>query len=149
MFIFYPAKQPIPSGIGQPVHHPCAALPRAPSRRRLATVRRRRPRAGEGERTAAMPRPSGACVTRRRVDFAVSFGVLEHHHRRAKPSPSRTRLPPLDLVDDPPEWSIRSGIQFRLCLVCEFWKFSYRSIFVFICQLVFNHGLVRLKTFVS
>ena len=36
-----------------------------------------------------------------------------------------------------------------LCLVREFWKFDYCSTFVFIWQLVFNHGLIRLKTFVS
>ena len=35
------------------------------------------------------------------------------------------------------------------CLVREFWEFGYYSTFVFIWQLVFNHGLIRLKTFVS
>ena len=35
------------------------------------------------------------------------------------------------------------------CLVREFWEVGYCSTFVFILQLVFNHGLIRLKTFVS
>ena len=37
----------------------------------------------------------------------------------------------------------------RLCLVREIWEFCYGSTFIFIWQLVFNHGLIRLKTFVS
>jgi len=45
--------------------------------------------------------------------------------------------------------SSSSWTRFRLCLVREIWEFGYCSIFVFIWQLVFNHGLIRLKTFVS
>ena len=37
----------------------------------------------------------------------------------------------------------------RLCLVRKFWKIGYCSTFVFIWQLLFNHRLIRLKTFVS
>ena len=37
----------------------------------------------------------------------------------------------------------------RLCLGREIWEFGYCSTFVFIWQLVFNHWLIRLKTFVS
>jgi hypothetical protein len=38
---------------------------------------------------------------------------------------------------------------FGACLVHEIWEFGYCNTFVFIWQLVFNHGLIRLKTFVS
>ena len=36
-----------------------------------------------------------------------------------------------------------------LCLVIEIWILGYCSTFVFIWQIVFKHGLIRLKTFIS